>query len=94
MTHVAKLQLEVGHDRNRPAGGGPTQQLTKITLAPTLSAGKDFTSRPELRAFVTYARWNRAAQLAATPGSSLSESGVFGGDTHGLSVGVQIESWF
>ena len=89
-----KLQLDVGHDRIRPADGGPTQQLTKITLAPTLSSGKDFTSRPELRTFVTYATWNRAAQLAATPGSSLSESGVFGGNTHGVSVGIQVEHWF
>ena len=89
-----KLQLDFGHDRIRPADGGPTQQLTKITLAPTLSWGKDVMSRPELRAFVTYATWNRAAQVAATPGSSLSESGVFGSHTNGVSVGVQIESWF
>lgn len=61
-----KLQFDVGHDRIKPAAGGPVRQLTKITLAPTLSKGKDFWSRPELRAFVTYARWNRAAQAAAT----------------------------
>lgn len=89
-----KLQLDVGQDRIRPADGGPTRQLTKITLAPTISLGKDIMSRPELRTFVTYATWNRAAQTAATPGSSLSESGVFGGNTHGVSVGVQVESWF
>jgi maltoporin len=89
-----KLQLDIGHDRINPADGGPIQQLTKITLAPTLSAGKDFTSRPELRAFVTYARWNRAAQAAATPDTPLSSSGVFGGSRQGISIGVQIESWF
>ena len=89
-----KLQLDVGHDRISPADGGPIQQLTKITFAPTLSSGKDFMSRPELRTFVTYATWNRAAQIAAAPGSSLSESGVFGGNTHGVSAGIQIEHWF
>lgn len=89
-----KLQLDIGHDHIRPANGGPSQQLTKITLAPTISAGKEFLSRPELRAFITYAKWNGAAQAAATPGSPLSNSGVFGGNRHGISIGVQIEGWF
>lgn len=89
-----KLQLDIGHDRIRPADGGASQQLTKITLAPTISARKDFWSRPELRTFITYAKWNGAAQAAAAPGSPLSGSGVFGGSRQGISIGVQIESSF
>jgi maltoporin len=90
--HV-KLQLEIGHDRITGAGA-PRQELTKLTLAPTVARAKDFWSRPELRAFVTYARWNRAAQSAAAAGSPLSGSGVFGARRHGVSVGVQFETWF
>ncbi|HEU5435407.1 MAG TPA: carbohydrate porin, partial [Telluria sp.] len=94
VTEHFKLQLDLGHDRIRPAAGAPTQQLSKITLAPTLSAGRGFWTRPELRSFVTYARWNRAAQQAATAGSTLSGTGVFGANTHGTSVGLQVEAWF
>ncbi len=91
--HV-KLQLDIGHDRISPADGGPAQELTKITFAPTLSKGKDFWSRPELRLFITYAKWNKAAQAAARPGSPLSSIGVFGGSTDGVSFGVHFETWF
>ncbi len=89
-----KLVLDVGHDRISPAGGGATQQLTKITFAPVLTAGKGFWSRPELRAFVTHAKWNSAAQAAAAAGSTLSTTGVFGSATSGTSYGVQVETWF
>ena len=95
-----KLQLDVGHDRITPADGGAIQRLTKITFAPTLAwtprltKENDFWRRPELRAFVTYAKWNDAAQAAAPAGSTLSRSGVFGSDTNGVSVGVQYETWF
>lgn len=91
---IFKLQFELGHDRIKPATGGQTQQLTKFTIAPTLAAAKGFWSRPELRVFATYAKWNRAAQLAATPGSALSSTGVFGTSTNGLSAGVQVETWW
>lgn len=94
VTENFKLQLDLGHDRIRPAASGATQQLTKITFAPTLTAGRGFWTRPELRSFVTYAKWNRAAQLAAAPASSLSGTGVFGGNTNGTSVGLQLEAWF
>ncbi len=89
-----KLQLELGHDRIKPAAGGATQQLTKLTFAPTIAAAKGFWSRPELRAFVTYAKWNDAAQASATAGSTLSSSGVFGGNTNGTSAGLQVEAWW
>lgn len=94
LTENLKLQLDVGHDRISPAGNGATQKLTKITFAPTISAGRGFWSRPELRVFVTYAKWNDAAQRAATSGSALSRTGVFGGRVHGISYGVQVETWF
>ncbi|MDC8757789.1 maltoporin [Janthinobacterium fluminis] len=89
-----KLIVDFGHDNVKPANGGAEQKLNKITFAPALSQGKGFWARPELRAFVTYAKWNDAAQRAATPGSALSSTGVFGGKTNGMSYGLQVESWF
>ena len=52
--------------------------LSKFTIAPTLALDKAFWSRPELRFYYTYARWNRAAQQAAVPGSALAGDGAFG----------------
>ena len=89
-----KLILDLGHDNVKPANGGADQKLTKLTFAPTLAAGKGFWSRPELRAFVTYAKWNTAAQQAAPAGSTLSSTGAFGGSTNGTSAGLQVEAWF
>lgn len=89
-----KLQFEATHGRVSPAGGGTAQQLTKFTFAPAITSGKGYWSRPELRAFVTYAKWNKAAQAAASAGSTLSSTGVFGGSTNGTSYGFQVEAWW
>jgi maltoporin len=94
LTDNFKLQLEVGHDRITSRSGGAAQQLSKVTFAPTVALAKNFWSRPELRLFVTYAKWNTAAQQAAAAGSALSSTGVFGGKTEGASAGVQVETWF
>lgn len=88
-----KLVLDFGHDAVRP-DSGDTRRLTKISFAPVLTTGKGFWSRPELRAFVTYAKWNDAAQRAAPAGDPLSSSGVFGSAKRGLSYGVQTEAWW
>lgn len=87
-----KLQFELGTDRVTSPTGGPAQRLTKFTFAPTLSAGKGYWSRPELRAFVTYGKWNDAATSAV---NKANESGaVFGNATSGTSIGLQVETWF
>ena len=93
-----KLQAELGHDQVKP-GGGDTRDLTKLTLAPTWALKPDFWSRPELRLFYTYARWNDAAALAANGSTdsavaSLSNTGVFAGKRNGASVGLQFEGWW
>jgi maltoporin len=59
-----KLVAEAGHMGKRPDGSG-TQRLTKLTLAPTWSAGPGFSDRPDLRLYVTTARWNDAANAGA-----------------------------
>lgn len=87
------LATELGHDRVK-ADGQATRHLTKFTIAPQLSAGNGFWSRPVLRAYYTYAKWNDAAQAAAGAGDALSSTGVFGSSTNGSTVGFQVEAWW
>lgn len=88
-----KLLTEFGHDRVRPQSG-PTRMLNKLTLAPTWAMARGFWSRPELRLYVTMARWNRAAQAAAEGGSTLAADGPYGQRTQGSSIGIQFENWW
>lgn len=87
------LAAELGHDRVSRAGQA-SRSLTKFTIAPQLSAGNGFWSRPVLRAYYTYAKWNDAAQAAAGAGDALSKTGVFGAATNGSTIGVQVEAWW
>lgn len=81
-----KLVGEVGHSVKKPEQGD-TARLTKFTFAPTLSTGPGFMTRPEIRLFVTTARWNDAA-------GNVTGLAAFDGDTSGTSYGVQVEHWF
>jgi maltoporin len=83
-----KLVAEAGHMEKRPDGSG-TQRLTKLTLAPTWSAGPGFWDRPDLRLYVTTARWNDAANDGAGGLTGLGD-----GATRGTSWGLQLETWF
>ncbi len=69
-------------------GNGPDQRLDKFTIAPTLSMGPDFYSRPELRLYVTTSTWNDAAAAA-----NASTFGA-GGKTSRTVAGVQYEIWW
>ncbi len=69
-------------------GNGPDQRLDKLTIAPTLSMGPDFYSRPELRLYVTTSNWNDAAAAA-----NASTFGA-GGKTQRTVAGVQYEIWW
>jgi len=81
-----KMLGEVGFTtRQAPTGD---QTLNKVTIAPTISVGQDFWSRPEVRFFVTKANWNDAAAAA--------NASTFGanGKTSSTIVGVQYEIWW
>lgn len=82
-----KLVAEAGYSQRKPDGAA-TQKLAKFTLAPTLSTGPGFWNRPELRLYVTTAKWNDAA----TPVMGLPPA--FNGKTKGTSYGAQVEIWF
>ncbi len=87
--HIA-LAVEVGREQVNP-DGGDKRTLDKITIAPLLTTGRGFFSRPELRLFATYANWNNAADDA---GISAATGNVFDGDTDGFTYGLQAEAWW
>jgi maltoporin len=86
VTQNFKFVTELGSSQYKPDGGA-SAHLTKLTIAPTLSVGPDFWTRPELRLYATMAKWNTAAgNVTGQPG--------FAGKTSGNSVGAQVEWWF
>jgi maltoporin len=81
------LAFEGGVDHVHDSGTGPDGTLYKLTLAPEVSLGNKFFSRPVLRAYVTYANWTD------------SDQGAIGGpdyrtDTSGWVWGMQMETWW
>lgn len=97
-THITgpfRFLVELGHDRIKPDSGA-TQNLTKLTLATAISAGKDPGSRPTVRLFYTYAKWNEAARVALANGGINEQRAqqVFGDKTSGSSIGAQLEAWW
>lgn len=80
-----KLVGEVGVSNKTPQGADK-ESLRKFTIAPTLSTGKGFSDRPELRLFYTRANWNDAAAAGG--------NGLPTGKTSGNRYGVQAEIWW
>lgn len=81
------IALEAGIDRVDSDPQGADGYLWKVTLAPQLSRGGKFFSRPVIRPFITYASWSDDFR------------GRVGGDayenaTDGLSYGIQVEAWW
>jgi maltoporin len=87
-----KLQGEVGYTSLKSDLTGETAHLTKVTIAPTISVGESYWSRPELRAFVTYGKWNGAA--TAMVNAFNNQGPVYGNNTSGTSIGLQLEAWW
>jgi maltoporin len=87
-----KLQGELGVSQVKSDTTPGTARLTKLTIAPTIALSRDFWSRPELRLFATYGKWNDAAIPMV---NAFNNSGpVYGKDTNGFSYGVQLEAWW
>jgi len=92
------LQAELGYDQVKPENASK-RNLWKFTFAPTIRPGGGFFSRPELRAFVTYAKWNSAAQDAGMFGQGACSAGgtstsTFGCSRNGTTFGLQAEAWW
>lgn len=78
VTDLFSLQTEFGVDRVDPPDED-ARHLGKATLAATIKQGNDFFSRPELRLYVTYAKWDREAQAAGLLPDRADRSGVTAG---------------
>ncbi|MDY0748596.1 carbohydrate porin [Paucibacter sp. R3-3] len=96
VTKNFKMVAEAGYMQNKIDGIG-TQKLAKFTIAPTLSTGPGYWNRPELRFYVTTAKWNSPANVYNGDGSVNTSGGLTGiGDskTNGTSYGFQAEIWW
>ncbi|HEX5684619.1 MAG TPA: carbohydrate porin [Ideonella sp.] len=87
VTKNFKLLGELGLSQVKPEGQD-TQRLTKFTFAPTLATGPGFWNRPELRLYVTHAKWS------GVNGAVVTGESAFDGKESGTSYGAQVEIWF
>lgn len=81
------IALEAGVDWTKSDPLGTDGHLWKITLAPQISRGGKFFSRPVLRAFITYAQWSE--DFKGRVGGTAYENA-----TEGWSYGLQAEAWW
>jgi len=86
-----KLLGELGYDRVQKDNGADAQELTKATAAVALTGGYGFMTRPELRAFATYALWNEAARTATVDSGPIYTATDY---LSGWIFGVQAEAWW
>ncbi len=78
------MQYELGYeyldDKNyKGVNGKGKGGLTKVTVAPTLTFDSGFWARPQLRFFVTYAKWDK--------GVSDALDGNYNWDTNTITAG-------
>jgi maltoporin len=90
-TEHAKLAGEIGYDRVTKSINSDVQELTKFTIAPTLTTGRGFMTRPELRLFYTYALWNASARGANIDSGTIYRSTPL---LSGSIFGIQAETWY
>jgi maltoporin len=88
ITKNLKWLTEIGYSSLKPDGGA-SENVTKVTIGPALSTGPDFWKRPELRLYVTYADYNKAAAA-----DSNNNYGFVSNKTNAVSYGAQVEIWF
>jgi len=81
------VALEAGIDWTKSDPLGTDGHLWKITIAPQISRGDKFFSRPVLRAFLTYAAWSE--DFKGRVGGTAYENA-----TDGWSYGLQAEAWW
>jgi len=86
-TKYLSLAFEAGFDHTHSSTGQFDGWLRKFTIAPQIGAGRQFFSRPVLRAFLTYANWSDGLRgfVGGIP---------FQDRTNGLTYGVQAETWW
>ena len=86
LSRYLSLVFEFGFDYTTQSGADQGY-LLKMTFAPQISPMNKILSRPAIRMYFTYARWSDAYVGQVAPIS-------FGDQNHGLSFGIQMESWW
>ena len=79
------------------SNGSDAQWLAKFTGAVAITADRGFLARPELRLFVTWATWDKAAAIATVDSGMLytNPDPVTGAYTlSGAIFGLQAETWW
>jgi maltoporin len=86
---VFSIALETGHSVTRSYQNNvrTSYQLTKVTLAPQLSASQGIWGRPVLRAFVSHFLWNHNNK-------GRIGGGAYTNNTDATTYGFQAEAWF
>lgn len=95
-TEKFSLAVEAGRSQTKGLGiAAGTNHLNKLTIAPQLSLGSGFYSRPVLRAYYTMANWNAGGSSVCT-GRDCAYGTIpaFNGATSGSSYGFQMEAWW
>jgi maltoporin len=105
-TPIMSTLLEVGYDNVKSQETGETNNQYKITLAQQWQAGDSIWSRPAIRVFATYAKWDEKWGYAPsgknsvagyTPGMAYSDTTAKSfsrGDNDEWSFGAQMEIWW
>ena len=88
---------EGGYQQVKPQGEA-TRTLAKLTLGTQFSMGRSVWSRPAIRFYGTYAKWNDAAARAGTVTCTGRDCGTpvdaYRDKRSGVSYGMQLEGWF
>lgn len=87
LNRFVSLAAEPFFDWTQIRSAGQSGWLFKVSLAPQVSLGNLFFSRPAIRAFVTWARWSDAyvGQIGGLD---------FANRNQGVVAGVQMETWW
>lgn len=101
-TPIMSTLLEVGYDNVKSQQTGDRNNQYKITLAQQWQAGDSIWSRPAIRLFATYAKWDEnwgyiksgdnVSKYAAATNSGLSTTSR--GDSDEWTFGAQMEIWW
>ena len=101
-TPIMSTLMEVGYDNVKSQQTGDRNSQYKITLAQQWQAGDSIWSRPAIRVFATYAKWdeewgyvksgNDVTKFAAATNSGVSTTSR--GDNDEWSFGAQMEIWW
>ncbi|MCR3697664.1 MULTISPECIES: maltoporin [Citrobacter] len=101
-TPIMSTLMEVGYDNVKSQQTGDRNSQYKITLAQQWQAGDSIWSRPAIRVFATYAKWDEewgyvkngdnVSKYAAATNSGISTTSR--GDSDEWSFGAQMEIWW